>query len=330
MIKKSDKSDKEWKEVLTPEQYRIIRKGGTERPFAGKYNDHYEKGTYVCVGCGTPLFRSETKYDHGTGWPSFSAPADAGNLEYRDDYSLFMKRIEVKCAVCGAHLGHVFDDGPAPTYQHYCINSVSLDFKPSATDSVSPDKSFPPAGSDNTSSVNLTLNQVATSANSSQSELAIKTETATFAAGCFWGVEYKFRQIDGVLDSVVGFTGGHTKNPTYEQVCTDRTGHAEAIQITYDPAQVSYDKLLKFLFSMHDPTQLNSQGPDIGSQYRSAIFYHNEAQKNAAQKMIEELKKSGRFRKPIATQLVPASEFYKAEDYHQRYYEKHKIRFCGY
>jgi methionine-R-sulfoxide reductase len=129
MVKKVEKTDEEWKKILTPEQYRVMRKSGTERPFSGKYNDHYEDGVYYCAGCGTPLFRSETKYDHGTGWPSFTAPIDENNIEYLEDNSLLMRRTEVRCAVCGAHLGHVFDDGPAPTYKHYCINSVSLDFK---------------------------------------------------------------------------------------------------------------------------------------------------------------------------------------------------------
>ncbi len=129
MIKKIKKSDKEWREILTPEQYHVMRQRGTERAFTGKYNDHYQKGVYVCAGCGTPLFSSETKYDHGSGWPSFTAPVDDDHIDYFDDLSHFMHRIETRCAVCGAHLGHVFNDGPAPTGKHYCINSVSLDFK---------------------------------------------------------------------------------------------------------------------------------------------------------------------------------------------------------
>ena len=129
MIKKVEKTNKEWKEVLTPEQYRVMRKRGTEKSFSGQYNEHYEKGIYYCAGCDTPLFSSETKYDHGSGWPSFTAPFDENYIEYLEDNSLFRRRTEARCAVCGAHLGHVFDDGPGPAHKHYCINSVSLDFK---------------------------------------------------------------------------------------------------------------------------------------------------------------------------------------------------------
>lgn len=302
MLKKVEKTDKEWKEMLTPDQYRVMRKRGTEITFSGKYNDYYEKGTYLCAGCGTPLFSSKTKYDHGTGWPSFTAPVDENYIAYFDDYSHFMHRTEVRCAVCGAHLGHVFDDGPEPTYKHYCINSASLDFKP-AEEGVEAGKS---------------LNEQP----AEKAKKAVKTETATFAAGCFWGVEHKFRQIPGVLKTEVGYTGGEVKNPTYKQVCTDKTGHAEAVKITFNPSQISYESLLEFFFSFHDPTQLNRQGPDIGKQYRSAVFYHSEEQKEAAEKIVKQLEKSGRFRRPIATEIVPASEFYRAEEYHQRYYEK--------
>jgi len=304
MIKKIKKSDKEWKEILTPEQYQVMRQRGTERAFTGKYNDHYEKGVYVCAGCGTPLFSSETKYDHGTGWPSFTAPFDENNIDYFDDLSHFMHRIETRCAVCGAHLGHVFNDGPTPTGKHYCINSVSLDFKPG--DAHQKTESNPEMKSDE------------------QNSKSIKTETATFAAGCFWGVEHKFRQVPGVLSTVVGYTGGDVKNPTYKQVCSDKTGHAEAAKITFDPSQVSYEKLLEIFFDLHDPTQVNRQGWDVGSQYRSVIFYHSAEQKEAAEKIVKKLEGSGRFKKPISTQIVPAPEFYKAEEYHQQYYDKRK------
>jgi methionine-S-sulfoxide reductase len=149
-----------------------------------------------------------------------------------------------------------------------------------------------------------------------------QTAVATFAAGCFWGVEDKFRKLKGVISTRVGYSGGNVKNPTYRQVCSDKTGHAESIEIVYDPAAVSYDALLQRFFRFHDPTQVNRQGPDVGTQYRSVIFYHDESQKDAALKMIQDLNASGQFKRPIATQVVPAAEFYQAEDYHQQYYEK--------
>jgi peptide-methionine (S)-S-oxide reductase len=151
---------------------------------------------------------------------------------------------------------------------------------------------------------------------------------ATFAAGCFWGVEEAFRQLSGVTATAVGYTGGQTKNPTYEQVCTDRTGHAEAVEVEFDPARVSYEHLLDVFWASHDPTQLNRQGPDYGSQYRSAIFFHTPEQREAAEASKEKLAQSGRLPRPIVTQIVPAAEFYRAEDYHQQYLEKRGQRSC--
>jgi len=148
---------------------------------------------------------------------------------------------------------------------------------------------------------------------------------ATFSAGCFWHVEDLLRKTKGVKSTQVGYIGGKLANPTYEEVCTDTTGHAEAVQIEYDPNEISYDELLKVFWSNHDPTSLNRQGPDIGNQYRSAIFFHNDEQKNAAQKSKEDLVKSGMFQKPIVTEIVPAPEFYKAEEYHQKYFQKHGL-----
>lgn len=296
MPSKIKRSEKEWKAALTPEQYEVMRKCGTERPFTGRYNDFWENGVYVCAGCGTPLFQSNVKYEHGTGWPSFTAPVDEKNIEYRDDFSLLAKRIEVRCATCGAHLGHVFDDGPEPTFLHYCINSASMSFKPEAADKA------PGPGT-----------------------AAAATETATFAAGCFWGVEYKLGKVPGVVSTAVGYTGGRKADPTYEEVCTDKTGHAEAVEVTFDPAQVSYADLVRHFFSIHDPTQVDRQGPDRGSQYRSAIFYHGEAQREAARKIMDELESSKKFKKRLATELAPAGAFYRAEEYHQKYFEKHGV-----
>ncbi|MBP1766960.1 MAG: msrA [Candidatus Aminicenantes bacterium] len=289
MTRKVQKTDKGWKDSLTAEQYRVLREAGTERPFTGKYNDHQEAGTYACGACGSRLFASETKYDHGTGWPSFTAPVDKGRLELREDRSHGMVRTEVRCAACGSHLGHVFNDGPPPTGEHYCINSVALDFlQPGQPEEMKKEG----------------------------------METAVFAAGCFWGIEDKFSRMKGVMSTRVGYTGGHTKNPTYKKVCSDTTGHAESVEVVFDPKILGYEELLEAFFRFHDPTQINRQGPDVGTQYRSAVFYVSESQKEAALRTIEALNRSGQFDRPIATQVLSASEFYPAEDYHQKYYEK--------
>jgi peptide methionine sulfoxide reductase msrA/msrB len=279
------KSPEEWKKILSPEQYRVMFECGTEPAFSGRYNDFWETGEYACAACRALLFNSETKYEHGTGWPSFSDPAVKDALVFLKDRSFGMPRVEVRCARCGAHLGHVFDDGPAPTGRHYCINSASLVFAPKAA-------------------------------------APRPIETATFAAGCFWGVEDKFSKLPGVTETVVGYTGGRTDNPTYRDVCTDETGHAEAVRVTFDPSRLSYADLVRAFFAFHDPTQKNRQGPDVGTQYRSVIFYHSESQKTTASAVQAEVEASGRLRNRIVTEIVPADEFTKAEGYHQKYYQK--------
>ena len=290
------KSDEEWKKVLTPEQYRVMRRGETERPFTGPNNDRYAEGIYLCPGCGTPLFSSFAKYDHGTGWPSFSAPLDVKNLLFLKDTSFGMVRTEVRCAVCGAHLGHLFDDGPGPAGAHYCINSASLEFKPASASAFVEKQTL---------------------------------EKATFAAGCFWGVQFEFDKIKGVVSTAAGYAGGHTDHPTYRQVCSDATGHAESVEVDFDPSQVSYGALLDAFFKLHDPTTEDRQGPDIGSQYRSIIFYHSDEQKKQAEAKIAELEKSGTFHRPIVTEVLPAGQFWKAEDYHQKYIQKHGGKSCA-
>ena len=298
MSQKVKKSEKEWKAALTPEQFDVMRKCSTERPFTGKYNDFWDKGR-LCLrrlrDAPVPL-GDEVRARHG-----LAQLHDARRRkEPRVPRRLFAPRQADRGPLreaCGAHLGHVFDDGPEPTFLHYCVNSASLDFKPEA----------------------------AGKAKGPEEAAAAPTETATFAAGCFWGVEYKLGKIPGVVSTVVGYTGGKTVDPTYEEVCTDKTGHAEAVQVTFDPVRVSYADLVRHFFSIHDPTQVNRQGPDQGTQYRSAIFYHGEAQRETARRVMDELERSGKYKKRLATELVPASAFYKAEDYHQKYFEKHGV-----
>lgn len=153
-------------------------------------------------------------------------------------------------------------------------------------------------------------------------------EKATFGAGCFWGVEATFRQVNGVVDTTVGYEGGTLDNPTYQDVCSDRTGHAEVVQVDFDPTKVSFAQLLDLFWELHDPTQLNRQGPDIGSQYRSVVFYHSPEQEATAKAALAKLEASGKYARPVVTQIVPAATFYPAEDYHQRYLEKRGLASC--
>lgn len=292
-MKKINKSLEEWKKELTPEQFRVMFQKGTERAFSGQYNDFWEKGIYFCAACSSPLFRSEDKYDHGTGWSSFKESFSEANLEYYDDLSLGTHRIEVRCAVCGAHLGHLFYDGPQPSGKHYCLNSVALKFQPA----TEVDSKLP--------------------------------AVATFAAGCFWGVEHSFSQINGVIESVVGYSGGKVINPTYRQVLTGKTGHTESVQIVFDPDVISYEQLVREFFALHDPTQYHRQGPDVEPNYRSAIFYHDQAQKKIAEKVRAELETSGRYKKKIVTEIAPFRSFYRAEEYHQKYYQKKSGPVCS-
>ncbi len=266
---------------LTPEEEQVIVHKGTERPFTGKYNDFYEDGIYECKRCGAPLYVSTDKFKSDCGWPSFDDEIPGAVKQIPDADG---RRTEIVCSNCGAHLGHIFTgEGFTPKNTRHCVNSISLEFMPS----VLQDKEK-------------------------------SSDTAIFAGGCFWGVEYYMQQEPGVISTEVGYTGGNKENPTYKEVCSHTTGHAEAIRIVFNPSETSYEKLARLFFEIHDPTQVNGQGPDIGEQYRSEIFYKNIQQLLTAQKLIGILKGKGY---KVATKVTPASKFWPAEDYHQDYYE---------
>jgi peptide methionine sulfoxide reductase msrA/msrB len=279
--------------TLTPEQIEITQMRGTEPAFCGNLTNNHEKGIYVCVVGGLPLFRSSDKFESHSGWASFFAPFDPDHVIEKRDSSHGMERVEILDARSGAHLGHVFDDGPPPTHKRYCLNSAALKFIPDGT--PIPPESQP-----------------------------VKSETAYFAGGCFWGVEDVFEQVPGVMDAVSGYMGGTVPDPTYKLVCTDRTGHAETVKVVFDPARVKYKDLLKVFFDNHDPTTMNRQGPDVGTQYRSAIFASTPEQKKQAEDFIKELAATPRFQgRTIVTSVETAPTFYMAEEYHQDYHKKH-------
>lgn len=307
-------SDSELKRMLTPEQYRIMRQNGTEEPFKNAFWDNKHPGIYVDAISGKPLFASFDKFDSGTGWPSFTKPLNEDEIVEREDDKYGLKRVEVRSKSSDSHLGHVFTDGPQPSRLRYCINSASLRFIP--VEDLKKDGY----------TEYLQLFKEASKDNDSKAGLPQKTQTAYFAAGCFWGVEAVFREQKGVLDTKVGFMGGKTKNPTYKQVSTDTTGHAETVEVKYDPSEISYEELLNIFWNIHDPTSINRQQVDIGSQYRSVIFYNNQQQKQAAEFSKGKLKASKKFKAPITTEILPATQFTQAEDYHQRYYEKRGIK----
>lgn len=264
---------------LTPEVLRIVNDKGTEPPFSGKFLEKATRGTYLCRRCGLALFRADNQFISACGWPSFDDELPHAIKRVLDADG---QRTEILCQRCDAHLGHVFA-GEYHTVKNlrHCVNSLVIEFVENNT--------------------------------------VQDTEEAILAAGCFWGVEYYFQKLPGVLKTEVGYTGGRLAKPTYQQVGSHTSGHLEAIRVLYDKDHLSYPDVIKYFFEIHDFTQTDGQGPDKGPQYLSAIFYYNDEQKAAAQEIIHLLQQK---KYQVATQLYPVTAFWPAENYHQAYYSK--------
>jgi len=273
---------------LPPDIVAIVRDKSTEYPFTGEYTDFGQPGTYLCRQCGLALFRSKTKFHSGCGWPSFDEEIENAVIQKTDADG---RRTEILCARCDAHLGHVFQgEGFTVKNTRHCVNSLSLDYVPDLQ--------------------------------------VLDTEEAIFAAGCFWGVEFYLKKCPGVLKTEVGYTGGSKLEPTYEEICSGNTGHYEAIRVLYDPKIITFTELTKYFFEIHDPSQEDGQGPDIGHQYLSVIFYYTDEQKKCAEQLIVSLEQNGF---AVATKVLPVSVFWRAETYHQDYYQKNgKKPYCHY
>src|SRR3954468_22861816 len=298
------------KSKLDDLQYKVTQQCGTEPPFRNAYWDNHKPGIYVDVVFGEPLFSSLDKFDSGTGWPSFTKPLTGAEIVEKRDTALGMERVEARSKKADSHLGHVFPDGPKQAGgMRYCINSASLRFIPVA------DMEKEGYGQYLQPFVIAGLVKASAQATTGADEVkpAAKTEVATFAGGCFWGMEEILRKIPGVISTRVGYTGGTTSSPRYEQVHAGAGGHAEAVEVVFDPSKISYEEILGYFFRMHDPTTLNRQGNDVGVSYRSAIFYHSDAQRRTAEAVKARVGKSGKWDGPIVTEIFAAGEFWPAE-----------------
>ncbi len=283
---------------LTKEEQRIIVHKGTEMPFTGKYLNNKSKGTYICKRCEAPLYRSEDKFDSQCGWPSFDDEIE-GAIERKADPD--GKRIEILCRNCGGHLGHVFKgEGLTAKNLRHCVNSISMNFIPAETADITDNEEINNEENDNGKNV-------------------MNSETVYFAGGCFWGTEYYFKEAEGVISTSVGYIGGHKDNPAYEEVCSSGTGHTEVVEVVYNPSKTDFESLARLFFEIHDFTQIDRQGPDVGDQYRSEIFFTTDNQNEISQKLINILTAKGY---DVATKLTHAPKYWKAEDYHQDYYAK--------
>jgi peptide methionine sulfoxide reductase msrA/msrB len=308
-------SQEELKKKLTPEQFAVVCNADTEPAFHNAFWNNHADGIYVDIASGEPLFSSLDKFDSGTGWPSFTRPIEAANVVEHEDRAFGMRRVEVRSKHGDSHLGHVFEDGPkAAGGLRFCINSASLRFIP--VEKMAAEgygdylKPFEKAGKG--------PHKAGAAAPAAGKTGAVKHEEVYLAGGCFWGMQHILRKIPGVLSTDVGYTGGKVKNATYR----NHEGHAEAVRVVYDPKQLSFHELLRWYFRMHDPTTLDRQGNDVGSSYRSAIFYKTEEQRKEAEDFKAKLSKAGGWGKPLVTEVVAAGEYWKAEEDHQDYLER--------